>query len=242
MISLENWRQSGRVFTYHHHRIIYHDEGAGPVLLCIHGFPTASWDWVPIWPQLTNNFRVIAADMLGFGFSDKPRNYDYSLFDQTTLHEVLLGHLGVDEIHILAHDYGDTVVQEMLARELEGVYQKGRLSIKSVCLLNGGIFPEVIQPIRLQTLMRGPLGPIIGRVMNRGRFGKSFASIFGPKTKPTQAELDVFWSLITHNQGRLVMHKIIRPYIGSKDRRSLSRIDFQTRCCAVASNWPLPSG
>jgi pimeloyl-ACP methyl ester carboxylesterase len=79
---------------------MYHDEGSGPVLLCIHGFPTASWDWVQMWPQLTKNFRVIAPDMLGFGFSDKPRNYEYSLFDQTTLHEVLLGHLGISEIHI----------------------------------------------------------------------------------------------------------------------------------------------
>jgi pimeloyl-ACP methyl ester carboxylesterase len=98
----------------------------------------------------------------------------------------------------------------MLARELEGVYRKGKLNIKSVCMLNGGIFPEVIQPIRLQTLMRGRLGPIIGRLMNRSRFGQSFSSIFGPDSQPSQSELDIFWNLITHNQGRRVMHKIIQ--------------------------------
>ena len=43
------------------------------VLLCLHGFPTSSFDWYKVWPDLKLNFnRIIAPDLLGFGFSDKP--------------------------------------------------------------------------------------------------------------------------------------------------------------------------
>ena len=44
-MDLERWRQGGRTFSHRGHDVFSRDEGAGPVLLCIHGFPSASWDW-----------------------------------------------------------------------------------------------------------------------------------------------------------------------------------------------------
>lgn len=81
-----------------------------------HGFPTASWDWHKLWPEFVKHYRVIALDMIGFGFSDKPINYHYSIGDQADLQQALLTSLGISSIHLLAHDYGDTVAQELLAR------------------------------------------------------------------------------------------------------------------------------
>ena len=43
-------------------------------------------------------------------------SYSYSLMDQADIAEELLSQLGVKETHVLAHDYGDTVAQELLAR------------------------------------------------------------------------------------------------------------------------------
>ena len=93
--------------------------------------------------MLADRYRLIAADMLGFGFSDKPRDHDYSIAGQATLHEQLLASLGVGETHVLAHDYGDTVAQELLARHQERL-QSGAtgLRLRTVSLLNGGLFPE----------------------------------------------------------------------------------------------------
>ncbi len=85
--------------------------------MCVHGFPTSSWDWHRVWPELVARFRVVAMDMLGFGFSDKPPRHDYSIAEQADLHLALLGELGIERFGVLAHDYGDTVVQELLARE-----------------------------------------------------------------------------------------------------------------------------
>ena len=208
-MTLDDWQASGLAFTYRDHAIFYRDDGAGEALVCIHGFPTASWDWHKLWPTLTDHFRVVAADMLGFGFSDKPRTHKYSLFTQATLHEALLQRLGLHTIHLLAHDYGNSVVQELLARhrKRQGQDRPG-LQIKSVCLLNGGLFPEAIRPRPIQKLLVGPLGGLVARWMNESRFGEAFSDIFGPDTQPTDDELADFWSLITHNDGLRVAHKI----------------------------------
>ncbi len=181
-------------------------------LICIHGFPTASWDWHALWPDLLNNFsRVIAPDMIGFGFSAKPRSYPYSIFDQADLFEALLPQLGVANFHLLAHDYGDTVAQELLARHNERQAKNdNRLVIESCVLLNGGLFPEVHRARPIQKLMLTPLGPLLAQLSGEKQFGRSFSAVFGPKTQPSASELKDFWTLAHHNDGATLFHKILR--------------------------------
>ena len=116
---LEDWRSRGASFDYLGFDVFYVSEGSGPHLLLVHGYPFNSFDWVRIWRALTAEFTVIAPDMLGMGFSDKPVDYEYSVHAHADMHEALLKHLGVETTHILAHDIGDSVVQEMLARHEE---------------------------------------------------------------------------------------------------------------------------
>jgi pimeloyl-ACP methyl ester carboxylesterase len=215
-MELDTWRRGGRTFTYRGHDVFYRDDGAGPVLLCIHGFPSASWDWHKLWPALTARFRVVAPDMLGFGLSAKPRDYDYSLRDQADLHEALLDGLDVRSADVLAHDYGDSVAQELLARQLE---RSDGLRLRSVCLLNGGLFPESHRARTSQKLMRSPLGPLFARLATEQRFSAGFAEVFGPHTKPSPAELHTVWQLNQHNQGLRVMPKIIRYLDERREQR-----------------------
>lgn len=230
---LADWKRAGKYFHHGNHAIFYRDEGEGEVLVCIHGFPTSSWDWHRIWSELVKRFRVIALDMIGFGYSDKPKDYAYSIHDQATLHENLLRTFGVDRIHILAHDYGDTVAQELLARYEErrkdGVE---RIKIKSVCFLNGGIFPEAARPRLIQKLLLSPLGPLVGRFINERRFRRSFSEIFGKDTQPSDKELRDFWSLITCNDGIKVSHKIIR-YMAERKK-------YRDRWVGVLQNTKVP--
>lgn len=215
-MDLDTWRRGGRTFTYRGLDVFYRDDGAGPALLCIHGFPSASWDWHKLWPALTARFRVIAPDMLGFGLSAKPRDYAYSLRDQADLHVALLAALGVASTHVLAHDYGDSVAQELLARQLEGADDP---RILSVCLLNGGLFPESHRARSAQTLLRSPLGPLMARLVTERRFAAGFAEVFGPRTQPSPSELHTVWQLNRHNDGLLVAPKIIRYLDERREQR-----------------------
>jgi pimeloyl-ACP methyl ester carboxylesterase len=177
-----------------------------PAVLLIHGFPTSSWDWTPIWNQLRETHRLVAMDLLGFGFSDKPDPHPYSIMEQADLCEALVDDRKLDAFHVLAHDYGDTVAQELLARQNEG---KGAGRWLSVCLLNGGLFPETHQARLIQKLLLSPLGPLINKLSTKRTFDKSFSAVFGPQTKPSPEELEAFWSLIQHGDGKHIFHNLI---------------------------------
>jgi len=175
-------------------------------VVAIHGFPSASWDWHAVWPELVRRFRVIAPDMIGFGWSAKPRDHAYSILDQATLHEGLLRQLGVARAHVLAHDYGDTVAQELLARHLDGALG---FAIDSVCFLNGGLFPETHRPRAVQRVLASPLGRVVGRLTSKRAFGRGMTAIFGPATPPSAALIDELWTLLRHHDGHLVLHHLI---------------------------------
>lgn len=199
------WRKRSQTFVFRGQTLRYWAAGQGEPLLLIHGFPTASWDWHYLWQPLAQRYRVIACDMLGFGDSAKPVNHDYSLLEQADLQQALLVHLNVEQpVHVLAHDYGDSVAQELLARHYET-----RAHIASCVFLNGGLFPETHRPVLMQKLLLSPLGWMIGRAFTRDALVKSFKQIFGPQTRPTESELDDFWSLVGSNHGQRIMHKLI---------------------------------
>jgi pimeloyl-ACP methyl ester carboxylesterase len=185
-----------------------------PVIFLIHGFPTASWDWARVWPLLNESHRLVALDMLGFGFSDKPDPHEYSIMEQADLCEALVSERRFVQFHVLAHDYGDTVAQELLARQNEG---SGVGTWLSVCFLNGGLFPETHRARLIQKLLLSRLGPFINQLTTKRTFDKSFSAVFGPDTKPSSAELESFWSLINYNGGRHCFHNLI-SYINDRKK------------------------
>ena len=209
MISVHDWQLLGAFRQIGGHRLFVVDSGDQnlPVLLLVHGFPTASWDFAELYPALAKTHRIIAPDFLGFGFSDKPVGHHYSIVEQATFLDELLLALDARKVDILAHDYGDSVAQELLARQRAGELET-RLS--SACFLNGGLFPETHRPRLIQRLLLTPLGPLIGRAMTRRAFDRSMHSIFAPDNPPSRAELDGFWELINTGNGRRVVHRLLR--------------------------------
>lgn len=231
MMSLEDWYADSANYTWKNHNIVYKiHKSEKPWLLLIHGFPTASYDWYKIWESLSERFSLVALDMLGFGYSDKPNPFPYSIMQQADLVEDLVEHLGISECHLFAHDYGDTVAQELIARYNEG----NGLSLKSACLLNGGIFPESHHPLPIQKMLMSPIGFILSKLLNQKKFEKSFGRIFGPDTLLTAEELDIYWKLVSKNNGHRIAHLIIR-YMRE-------RVQNRTRWVGALQNFKQPLG
>jgi pimeloyl-ACP methyl ester carboxylesterase len=221
---LEQWQEFGHFVAFGSRRIFCVDSAPGertrPTLILIHGFPTASWDFAKLWPALTLEYRVLAADMLGFGFSSKPRHHAYSIGEQADVFETLVAESSLDRYDILAHDYGDTVAQELLARD----NARSTRTIDTVCFLNGGLFPEAHRPRLIQKLLRSPLGPLVSQFVNRRGFDRSMTALFGPGHPPTQDELDAFWTLVTSERGHRLAHELIR-YIADRIRHRQRWVD-----------------
>jgi pimeloyl-ACP methyl ester carboxylesterase len=175
-----------------------------PPLLLIHGYPTASYDWVLVWQRLAASYSLYALDMLGFGMSDKPRDCDYPITLQADLCMALLDDARVANPHVLAHDYGDTVAQELLARERDG-----RLRLASMAFLNGGLFPETHRARPIQKLLAMPvIGPLLASTMNYAKFEATMHSIAGD-VPPSAQELQDLWLLLERNGGRRSMARMI---------------------------------
>ncbi|MCB0636843.1 MAG: alpha/beta hydrolase [Lewinella sp.] len=207
-MSTHEWQAAGRYFSYREqHRIFYRQEGTGEPLLLLHGFPTASWDWHLLWESLAERYTLLAPDFIGFGFSDKPRRYDYRLTDQADLVEALLADQGWGRAHLLVHDYGVSVAQELLARQAAGM---AKVDILSVAFLNGGLFPEAHRPRPIQRALLGPLGFLLTPFLNKRKLRKNFNEIFGPDTQPSDAEIDGFYRLIDARKGQYIFHRLIR--------------------------------
>ncbi|OZB18383.1 MAG: alpha/beta hydrolase [Marinobacter sp. 34-60-7] len=205
--TLDAWQHAGKWFSYDGHAIFSRMAGQGEPLVLLHGFPTASWDWSRLWPMLVRHDNLLTLDMLGFGFSDKPAHYPYSIEDQADLIQGWVEGLGLPGVHLLAHDYGTTVAQELIARSQEDGLG---FRIDSVCLLNGGIFPEVHQPLFIQKVLRSPLGGLVSRGLTRKTFERSFQRLFGSRNPPDHQDLEDFWHLLTYNNGRGILHRLIQ--------------------------------
>ncbi|MBK5254449.1 MAG: alpha/beta hydrolase [Vicinamibacteria bacterium] len=207
--SLSAWREAGRPWMFRGRSIFTRVAGRdeAPALLLIHGFPTASWDWEALFGPLTQSHRVFAADMMGFGFSDKPGDYSYTIAAQADLQESFLTHHGITAYGVLAHDYGDTVAQELLARQSE---PGNRPKMRSLALLNGGLFPDAYRPLLMQKLLLSPLGPLVASLTTRSALARSLRKIFGASTQPDDELIDGAWRLITHNHGLAVVPQVIR--------------------------------
>ncbi len=212
MISLTDWRAAGKSFDSANGPVFTRSEGSGPALLFIHGFPTASWDWAKIWPAFTPHFRCMTLDMPGFGFSAKPASAPYSISLQADLFESWLAREGVREYACIAHDYGDTVAQELLARQGGNHPRMTRL-----VLLNGGLFPETHKPLLLQKLLAGPIGPLIARLTTKKKFAANMRRICAAPLADT--EIDGMWTLLMHNDGLRVMPKLIGYMQERRDNR-----------------------
>jgi pimeloyl-ACP methyl ester carboxylesterase len=226
---LERWKARGEYFDYLGFDVFFVKEGTGPNLLLVHGYPFNSYDWSDIWPQLTSRFTVIAPDMLGMGFSAKPTAYEYSVHDHADMHEVLLNELGVDTCHVLGHDIGVSVVQELLARREErdplAPSRAAGARIESITWLNGGLFYEVYTPRLVQTLMsRTPLGGIVAKLpassLSRELTTRTINEMFGPATKPSPELLEKFHEIMGYNDGKRVLHKVGRFVLDREHHRN----------------------
>ena len=219
MIKLNEWQAQGKFVELNGYKIFTCEGGrrTAPTLLLIHGYPSASWDWESMWYELIQHYHVITLDMLGFGLSEKPKNMKYLITLQANIYSAFLASLNITSYHILAHDYGDTVAQELLARQIDG---DNPARINSTCFLNGGLFPETHKPVLIQRLLLSPIGFLVSKFSTKEKLSKNLHRIFGQSTPPSTEVVDTLWALLLVNDGRAVMHKLIHYIIQRRENRT----------------------
>jgi pimeloyl-ACP methyl ester carboxylesterase len=114
--------------------LAYRAEGSGPPVVLLHGWPTSSFLWRNVIPEIAGRNRVIAPDLPGFGASSKPldRRYDFELFEAAI--DGLLAELGVEEVALAGHDLGGPIAVHWTLRNPDRV--------GALALLNTLLYPD----------------------------------------------------------------------------------------------------
>jgi pimeloyl-ACP methyl ester carboxylesterase len=201
------WQARGEAIAFRGYGIhTFRQQGDGPLLLLLHGFPSSSYDWRLLLDELPDH-NVLAFDFLGFGLSDKPRDHDYSLFWQADLTEELVRAQGNGRpVFVLAHDMGTSVANELMARNLEG---KLTMELAGILLFNGSMVLEAASPTPAQKLLRSRLGPLAARLSSERFFRHQFGSVFSVAHPLIDAEAADQWSLVCHKGGRSLGHRLV---------------------------------
>ena len=180
--------------------------GQGTPLFCLHAFPTSSFDYSRVAPLLAGQFRLILFDYPGFGFSDKPHDYRYSLFEYAEALSTVADHWGVSSAPLIAHDIGDSVALEVVRR--------GVPHVEKLILMNGSVlsipFDDWRMRLRQRALLHRFVGPLITKLglINKRTFTGMMNGLFATPLSP--AEVDDFWSLVTCHDGVAIYHRLMR--------------------------------
>lgn len=228
------WRELGRSEQVNGRDIhVFTRPGAGPLLLFLHGFPSSSYDWRLLLEQLPGR-AALAYDCLGFGLSEKPADHTYTLIEQAEIAEELVGRHaagliegGAEAVYAIGHDMGTSVATELMARDLEGSLC---MDLAGVLLFNGSMIQGAASPTLAQRLLRGRLGPLMARLSSERFFRQQFGSIFSPGHPLSDDEAADQWSLIEHEGGSRLGHRLI-SYMDERVRRA-------ERWYGALSDWP----
>jgi pimeloyl-ACP methyl ester carboxylesterase len=106
-------------------RVRYVDVGEGPAVVMLHGFASSLETWAAIIPELAKNHRVLALDLKGFGWTDRPKG-DYSPRAQALMVLALMKRRGIEHAAFVAHSWGSSVT---LALALESPKSVDRIAL-----------------------------------------------------------------------------------------------------------------
>jgi len=208
-MTYNEWQNLGSYINLLSHNIFMIDKGKSNTTLAIlHGYPTSSLDFYKVINELSKHYRVIIHDHLGFGFSDKPIQETYSLKTQADITERLWLECKVNDVIILAHNYGTSVATELLARNNE---KKLKVNLKGLVLCNGSIHIELAKLRNIQKLLKSDtFGPFVAKIANKFIFKRNIKNIFYEASKLKKEDVENMWFLLTNNNGKQVLPQITK--------------------------------
>lgn len=137
-------------------RIHYQEfgEATAPPMVLIHGYTASLFVWKTTAPLLADaGFRVIAVDLVGFGYSEKPRSFEYSIQSQARMVTRFMDRLGIGKAVIVGSSYGGAVAATIALDDAERV--------EKLVLVDAVINDD----LRSHPVLRLAALPLIGEIM-----------------------------------------------------------------------------
>jgi pimeloyl-ACP methyl ester carboxylesterase len=224
------WEGQGAYAEVGGHRLFTLTIGApmARAAVLLHGFPGSSFDWSHVARQVSEHIPVVTLDFLGYGLSDKP-DIRYSIFDEADLAAEVIAGSGVERCVLVAHDLGDTVAAELLARANEG---RLAFEVERTILTNGSIFIDLAQLSVGQRVLLSLPDERLETGFGADGIGAGLAETFSAERPPADEDFTAVVWLAQRAGGDFLLPRLIR-YI--EERRA-----NQDRFTAALVDHPAP--
>jgi pimeloyl-ACP methyl ester carboxylesterase len=160
-LDLEEVEKPGRTVRVDGVDLHYVDAGNGASLLLLHGLGGSTFGFRHLIPILSPRFRVLALDLKGFGYSERPPDGDYSLTAQVRLVKGFLDALNIEQAAVLGHSLGGAVAMRLAVDFPERV--------ERLILVSSASDRETRRGVRGAALLR-PFLPIVGAFTLQNRW------------------------------------------------------------------------
>ena len=225
-------RAAGRPFTAGGVRSFVREEGAGPVVVFTHGMWGASFAYRKLLTCLADRgIRAVAWDLPGFGFADRPRDFDYSWAGLGRFSVDAVDVLGLDRFHLVVHDVGGPIGFELAAA------RPGQ--VLSLTVLNTMVDVSEFRP---PWSMRPFRTPVVGELWKAGMNRALFRSLMrlqgvGDTTQVSNAELDAYLRLMRGDDNGRAFLRVMRSADQSPAKQALYRGVVGDRSRPVQVIW-----
>ena len=192
-------------------RMHYVDEGRGETLLFVHGTPTWSFEFRHLIAALSDRYRCIAPDHLGFGLSERPRDFAYTPEAHAANLAEFVDHLALDRVTLIVHDFGGPIGMPLALRD--------RSPVEKVAILNSWCWPfaDNKDAVRKARLAGSGVGRWLYKYANAS-LRLIMPSAYGDRRKLTPAIHRQYLSVFEDRSARvLVLHALAKALLDSHD-------------------------
>jgi len=182
----------------------------GHGVLVVHGYPGSSWDFSNVVAKVEKKTKIVVADMIGFGQSDKPLKGtfkdNFSLMKQADLYEAVAKAEGLEEeVILVAHDMGQSVGLELMKRQDEG---KLSFKIRHAILLDGSTLVDMVKldPLQVEGLKKGDKA--LTEHKDFDKYATGLLASFAPENRK-QETVEIMTHQIFAKNGDLTIDQIL---------------------------------
>jgi haloalkane dehalogenase len=142
------------------HAMHYVEHGSGAPVLFVHGTPSWSFEWRHVIPALASRHRCIAPDHLGFGLSDRPRDFAYTPEAHARALAAFVDALELRDLTLVVHDFGGPIALPLALDRTDVV--------RRIVVLNSWMWSVADDPAmaRAARLLGGQIGRMLYERLN----------------------------------------------------------------------------
>jgi pimeloyl-ACP methyl ester carboxylesterase len=186
--------------------IFYREAGLAdaPAILLPHGYPCSSYEFRNFMPLLADNWRLLAPDFPGCGYSDTPEGFAYDFDGYAAFLDRFLDRLGIDRFALYLHDFGSQIGLRLAIKRPD--------SIAALIIQNGDIYEDQLGPkyAPLQEYFRNPTPGMrakLGEAVTEEGFRDEFLNDVRPElTERIPPDLwKLHWSLMTERRREITI-------------------------------------